>query len=101
MSLISVVMPAYNVSKYIQAAIESVINQTYKEWELIIVDDCSSDNTVELVREYQKRDNRIRLFSMERNSGGGFLPRCDGIKKTSGYFITSIDSDDVIEPNFL
>ncbi len=101
MSLISVVMPAYNVSKYIREAINSIISQTYSEWELIIVDDCSTDNTVEIVKEYQKRYEKIRLFSTEKNSGGCRLPRFEGIIKATGDFISCIDSDDTIEPDFL
>lgn len=65
--LVSIVMPAYNCSAYIRETIESVLKQSYPYWELIVVDDCSSDNTREIVSEYMKRDSRIRLFFLIRD----------------------------------
>ena len=59
-SLVSIVLPIYNGEKYMRQSIESVINQTYKNWELIIIDDCSSDNTPEIAKEYANQDNRIK-----------------------------------------
>lgn len=67
--LVSVVMPSYNTAKYIGEAIESVLSQTYPYWELIIVDDCSSDDTDRIVKDYLS-DDRIRYLKNEKNSGG-------------------------------
>jgi teichuronic acid biosynthesis glycosyltransferase TuaG len=61
-ALVSVVMPAYNAEKYIEQAIRSVQNQSYSNWELLICDDCSSDNTTHIIKKYQKKDDRIKLF---------------------------------------
>ena len=60
--LVSIVMPSYNSSIFIEDTIDSVLNQFYKNFELLVVDDCSKDNTVDIVKEYQKKDNRIKLF---------------------------------------
>ena len=68
---ISIVMPVYNSEDDIHLAIDSIINQTFRAWELLVVDDCSVDNTREIVREYEKKDSRIRLISQEENSGPG------------------------------
>ena len=58
--LVSIVMPAFNAKNYIQEAISSVINQTYKNWELLVIDDCSTDNTKSYIEEFAKKDNRIK-----------------------------------------
>lgn len=99
--MISVVMPAYNVEKYISEAIDSVIAQSYIDWELIIVDDCSTDNTVAIVESYVEKNPNIRLIKRETNSGGCRLPRFDGILAAKGDFVCPIDSDDFIEVDYL
>lgn len=65
--LVSIIMPAYNAEKYIAEAIESVLKQTYRNWELIIVNDCSIDATEQIVKKYQEQDQRIRLCSLIKN----------------------------------
>ena len=67
MPKISIVLPTYNGEKYIQESIESIINQTFKDWELIIVNDCSNDDTSLIVNEYIKKDNRIRVINNNEN----------------------------------
>ena len=67
MKLISIVLPVYNGEAYLADSIESILRQTYENWELIIVNDCSTDHTLEIAESYQKRDPRIRVFSNERN----------------------------------
>lgn len=62
--LVSIVMPCYNAEKYIASAIESVIKQTYPYWELIIVDDCSKDNSASIIKEYSQKDSRIKYFNV-------------------------------------
>ena len=94
---ISVVMAAYNVEKYIGEAIESVLAQSFHDWELIIVDDCSTDNTYKIARQYADRDSRIRLSQRIENSGGCRVPRFDAIKLARGEWICDMDADDVIE----
>ncbi len=92
--LVSVVMPAYNCSGFINQSIESVQNQTYENWELIIVDDCSSDNTVEIVESYAEGDSRIKLFSLSKN-GGPAAARNKAIEVSAGDYIAFLDSDDL------
>lgn len=99
--IISIVMPAYNVSKYIIQAIDSVIKQSYTKWELIIVDDCSTDNTYQLVQSYSNRDNRIKLFQLKENSGSAYTPRLKAIELSSGDWILNLDADDYLEDEYL
>lgn len=93
-SLVSIVMPTYNCAKYIEESIISVINQTYTNWELIIVDDCSTDNTEELVKKYCKKDNRIKYSKLDFNSGAA-IARNKGIEQARGKYIAFLDSDDL------
>ena len=89
--LISVMMPCYNTSKYIDQAIESVLSQTHQDLELVIVDDCSTDDSVQKVRAYS--DPRIKLHIGERNQGISRV-RNDLFRYSSGKYVTSLDSDD-------
>jgi len=99
--LVSVIIPMYNAEKYIFETIESVLNQTYKNWELIIVDDCSTDRSRDIVKEYIKQDDRIKLIESETNFGGPARPRNIGIEKAKGEFIAFLDADDVWLPEKL
>lgn len=101
MPLVSIVMPAYNVEKYIEAAIESIKAQTYTDWELIICDDCSTDNTIKIIEKHQKDNKQIKLIKMSNNSGGCRLPRFEAILAAKGVFVCPIDSDDTIETAYL
>lgn len=92
--LVSIIMPSYNTAKYIEEAICSVINQTYTNWELIIVDDCSIDNTDEIVNKF--RDKRIRYLKNEKNSGAA-ISRNKALKEAKGKWIAFLDSDDLWE----
>ena len=65
-ALVSIVMPAYNCEDFIGIALDSVINQTYQNWEVIVVDDCSTDNTAKLVQKYVKKDNRIKYHKLDK-----------------------------------
>lgn len=91
--LVSIIMPAYNSGKYISESIASVREQSYINWELIIVDDCSSDNTIEIVKKFQEKDHRILLFTLTVNSGAA-KARNIAIKKASGVYLAFLDSDD-------
>ena len=99
--LVSVIMPAYNAKKYIHEAIESVINQTYQNWEMIIVDNCSTDNCKEIVTGFIKKDNRIRLIELEYNSGGPARPRNIGLDNAKGEYVAFLDADDEWHQNKL
>ncbi|MBP2097201.1 glycosyltransferase family 2 protein [Enterococcus rivorum] len=92
--LVSIIMPAYNCEKYIQTAIQSVINQTYLVWELIVVDDHSTDQTLAIARSIADNEPRISIIELSNNQGGA-LARNKGIKKAQGKYIAFLDSDDV------
>lgn len=94
-------MPTFNAEKTINDSIISVLNQNYKNWELLIIDDCSSDRTKEIIQEYVSIDKRIKLFSTDRPSGGPSTPRNIGIKNSQGKYIAFLDSDDIWLPNKL
>lgn len=92
-SLVSIIMPAYNAERYIEASIRSVLNQTWPHWELIVVDDCSSDRTAEIVRLFQSEDSRIRLLQNAANRGVS-ASRNAGIAQAKGEWVAFLDSDD-------
>lgn len=92
--LISVVMPAYNAEKYIEKSIQSVLNQTYKNIELIIVNDCSKDKTEDIIEKYCKQDARVRKYTNQINSGVSFS-RNFGVEQANGEWIAFLDSDDI------
>lgn len=96
--LVSIVMPAYNAEKYISESIESVLNQTYRNFELIIVNDCSNDNTEKIILNYKKKDKRITYIKNEINKGVG-ESRNVGVQNSIGNWIAFIDSDDLWSNN--
>lgn len=91
--LISVITPAYNAERFIGDTIDSVLDQTYANWEMVIVDDRSTDNTTTIVEEYRKRDNRIKLIVLEENSGSA-VARNTAMENAKGRYIAFLDSDD-------
>ena len=96
--LVSVVIPAFNCEKYIAECIDSVLNQSYQDFEIIIIDDGSTDGTVKTVSGYE--DDRIKLFHQEGNSGSG-AARNYGVEKASGQWIAFVDADDTWLPDKL
>lgn len=96
--LVSVIMPSFNTASYIRQSIQSVLDQTYKKWELIIVDDCSIDNTDEVIKSI--KDERIRYFKNEINSGAA-VSRNRALKEAKGQWIAFLDSDDLWTPEKL
>ena len=96
--LVSIVMPSYNTAPYIEETIQSVLNQTYTNWELIIVDDCSNDNTDEVLDAI--KDNRIRYFKNGKNSGAA-VSRNKALREAKGQWIAYLDSDDLWMPEKL
>lgn len=99
-SLVSIIMPAYNAADYISESISSVIEQTYDNWELLVIDDASQDKTVLIVEDWAQQDNRIRLHPLPTNQGAGFA-RNIGIKASKGGFICFLDADDLWNPDKL
>lgn len=97
---VSIITPLYNSSKFLEETINSVKNQTYTNWEMIFVDDCSTDNSVEIVRKHQKKDDRFKLYLLDKNSGSG-VARNKAIKEAKGDIIAFLDSDDIWVKNKL
>lgn len=97
--LVSIIMPAYNVQSFIEESIQSVLHQTYLNWELLIVDDCSSDDTLKIISSFLS-DDRIILIKNESNSGGAYS-RNKALKAAKGRFVAFLDSDDLWKPNKL
>ena len=100
MKLISIITPAYNAEKFIGSTIESVLSQTYQNWEMLIVDDCSFDNTVKVVEEYCNMDSRIKLFRHTENLGVA-AARNTALSKAQGEYVAFLDSDDMWVPQKL
>lgn len=98
--LVSIITPTYNSEKYIRETIQSVQNQTYPSWEMIIVDDCSTDNTIQIIEEIQKTDARIRLVKSEKNAGPA-ISRNKGIERATGKYMTFLDADDIWFEDFI
>lgn len=95
---VSIIVPVYNVEKFISRCLDSLINQTLKDIEIIVINDGTPDNSFDICKEYQKKDNRIKLFS--KNNEGLGLTRNFGLKKAKGEFVAFIDSDDFIDLDF-
>ncbi|HSF54535.1 MAG TPA: glycosyltransferase family 2 protein, partial [Algoriphagus sp.] len=98
--LISIIVPVFNTEKYVGMTIESVQNQTYSNWELLLIDDCSRDKSVEVCNSFAQLDTRIKVITLSQNSGA-LTARNEGIKNAKGRFICFLDSDDTYEPEKL
>lgn len=98
--LVSIITPSYNSESFIEEMIQAVLKQTYSNWELLITDDCSTDNTWNIIQKYAERDKRIKVNQLVNNSGPG-IARNNSIKHASGRFIAFCDSDDLWEPRKL
>ena len=99
MPQISVIMPVYNTSQYLRRSIESVLNQTYKDFELICINDGSTDNSLEILQEYATHDPRIKIINQENKGLSG--ARNSALEIAQGEWITFVDSDDFITNNFI
>lgn len=95
--LISIVMPVYNAENFLDRTINCVVSQTYPQWELILVDDCSSDSSLTICRKWAEKDDRIRVLHHEQNMGIA-RSRFDGIHASRGGYIGFLDNDDIIHP---
>ncbi|EKI7512572.1 glycosyltransferase family 2 protein [Campylobacter lari] len=98
MNQISIILPTYNVEKYITRALESYINQTFKDIEIIVVDDCGNDKSIEIAKEYASKDDRIKIIHNEENLGT-FASRNIGVLNSSSLYIMFLDPDDYLELN--
>jgi teichuronic acid biosynthesis glycosyltransferase TuaG len=98
---VSVILPVFNVAEYIRETLNSVIAQTYHNFEIIIIDDCSSDNTRSIVREIREGDARLNLICLEKNMGAPAGPRNIGVAKAKGKWIAFLDADDTWHPRKL
>lgn len=101
MARISIIIPTYNSNLFIKRAIESIIHQTFTDWELLIVDDCSTDNTKEIIQEFIDQDQRIQLLTTITNSGGPATPKNIGVANSKGIYIAFLDHDDEWMPEKL
>lgn len=97
---VSVVMPIYNAASFLEKSIDSVINQDFTNWELLLIDDCSEDESFLIAQGYASRDSRIKVFQLDRNSGAA-VARNKGIEMSSGHYIAFLDSDDYWHPEKL
>ena len=97
--LVSIITPVYNGEKYVKETINSVLKQTYSNWEMIVVDDGSKDNSAQIVRKYANIDRRIILI--QQPNAGSAAARNNGISRANGQYIALLDADDLWEPNFI
>ena len=100
MAKISVIIPVYNVAEYLPKCLESILGQSFYDMEIICVNDCSSDKSLDILKDFAKRDERVKVFSNEKNIGGA-LSRNVGLDKATGEYIYFMDSDDWLEPDYL
>lgn len=91
---VSIITPVYNCEKYIKETIESVQSQSYTDWELLLVDDMSTDNSANIIKEYIQKDNRIKYYKLSENSGAA-VARNFALQKSDGRFIAYLDADDL------
>ncbi|EAL6881467.1 glycosyltransferase, partial [Campylobacter lari] len=98
MNQISIILPTYNVEKYITRALDSCINQSFKDIEIIIVDDCGNDKSIDIAKEYASKDKRIKIIHNEKNLGT-FASRNIGVLNSNSPFIMFLDPDDYLDIN--
>ncbi|MBS9782785.1 MAG: glycosyltransferase family 2 protein [Arcobacter sp.] len=98
--LVSIITPSYNSERFISQTIESVLTQTYRDWEMLIVDDVSPDKSNDIIEKYIQKDSRIKLIKLEKNSGPA-VARNRAIKEAKGRYIAFLDADDLWKPKKL
>lgn len=99
MPLVSIIMPAYNAEKYIERAVDSVLQQSYSNIELVICDDSSTDNTCQIIERY--KDERIKFIKEKYNSGSAYIPRYKAYMHSNGEYVMYLDSDDFLSENYI
>jgi len=100
MAQVSVILPVYNVEPYLRQCLNSIVNQTFKDFEIVIINDCSTDNSLRIIKEYQQKDSRIILLNMPKNQGLSNA-RNEGIKLAKSKYIVLIDSDDWVREDYI
>lgn len=100
-ALVSVITPCFNASSTISQTIDSVLKQTYGNWEMLIIDDCSTDESADIIKKYCKEDARIKYFKTENSTGSPSIPRNIGIDNAKGQYIAFLDADDLWLPEKL
>ncbi|WP_394980531.1 glycosyltransferase family 2 protein [uncultured Helicobacter sp.] len=100
MPLVSIILPTYNVEQFIAEALESCVQQSFRDIEIIVVDDCGSDNSIAIAKEYATKDSRIRIVHNKENFQL-FAARAEGVKVAQGEYIMFLDPDDFLESNAL
>lgn len=98
--LVSIITPVYKCEKFLEETIESVLNQTYQNWEMLLIDDCTPDNSAVIAKKYAKKDKRIKYFKLKENSGAA-IARNKALKESKGRFIAYLDADDLWKPTKL
>ena len=98
--LVSIITPVYKCEKLIASTIECVLKQTYNNWEMILIDDCSPDNSGKIIKKYLKQDKRIKYIKLKENSGAA-VARNTALKKSKGRFVAYLDADDLWKPEKL
>lgn len=99
-NIVNVIIPSFNSLAFIKEALDSVASQTYSNWKMIIVDDCSSDNSADVIKHYASQDTRIKFIQLEKNSGAAVV-RNTATEAATGRFIAFLDSDDLWSPDKL
>ena len=99
MPKVSVIVPVYNTEKYLERCIDSIISQSFKDFELILINDGSKDKSLSIMKEYAKKDKRIKVF--DQNNKGPAITRNFGINKSKAKYVMFIDSDDYIDDNYI
>lgn len=100
-SLVSIITPCYNAETTIAKTIESVLSQTYESWEMLVIDDCSNDNSEAIIKNFAGNDNRIKYLKTDKPSGSPSIPRNIGIDLAKGKYIAFLDADDIWLPDKL
>lgn len=98
--LVSIIIPVYNASRFLEETINSIQEQTYSNWEAIFIDDCSSDNSYDIIKQYQKNDKRIKVIKNKINNGVA-ISRNNGIDYAKGEYLCFLDADDKWHPEKL
>lgn len=101
MPTVSIITPSYNAERLIAGTLRSVLEQTWQDWEVLVVDDCSKDNTRNVVADFVQQDPRIRLIALDKNNGAPAAPRNIGVREARGKWIAFLDADDIWHPDKL
>ena len=99
MSKISIIIPVYNAEKYLEMSLNSVRNQTFTDYEVICMNDGSTDKSLQILKKIAKQDNRFKIYN--QSNSGGSIARNNAIKKASGKYVAFLDNDDIYHPNYL